>query len=272
MVASYKEVPAYMPSSASIIDRKNPAATSGLFQLDTAAAGYPSYGDSSGAIFDGRTFGQSASTYPYRPSLLQSKYKLEPYRSGALDFEVSSVLKGAKRGKLIDIGAAFATNIIIHELGHDIVADHVGAKGSSLGFLQSKNGQFFFASSTVQSIDASSRLSYHMGGEFAADFTFEYALDSYRAEPTLYNRSLMFFSGTEMLWYSLYAFYLSSGNDNLDPIAVTRYGGVSREAFLSVAIAKTVMNAYRIYSGKDTIIPHFMIDDDAVTLNLTMAF
>ncbi|MDO8302924.1 MAG: hypothetical protein Q7T18_06770 [Sedimentisphaerales bacterium] len=254
------------------LDGKNTAGVSGAFLLDTDTTGGPFYETSQGSILNRRTFGQTVSAYPYSPSILQNKYKLESYRSGAFDFEFSSVLKGAMKGHIIDIGTAFATNVIIHELGHDIMADHVGAEGSSLSFLQSKNGQFFFASSTVQSIDASARLPYSMGGEFAADFTFEYALSSYRTDPTLYNKSLMFFSGTEMLWYSIYAFYLSEGNDNLDPIAITRYSGISKEAVLSVALAKTIMNAYRIYSGKDTVIPHFMVTDDSVTLNLTVAF
>lgn len=271
MVASYEEAPAGTISSRSI-GKNGPAAESGVFLTDSAAGGARSDGFSSAPVFNNRTFDQSVSAYPYVPSNLQNSYKLEPYRSGAFDFEFTSVLKGARRGKVVDIGAAFATNVLVHELGHAIVADYVGADGSTLGFLQSKDGQFFFASSTVRSIDADSRLPYYMGGEFATDFTFEYALGSYRKDPTLYNRSLMFFSGTEMLWYSLYAFYLSGGNDNLDPIAVTKYGGVSREAVLSVALAKTVMNAYRIYSGKDTVIPHFMVDNDSVTLNLTMAF
>jgi len=272
MVASYNEAPAYEPSSHPFIDRKNTAFESGLFQLDTAAAYGPSDGFGPAPAFNDRSFGQTIPAYHYGPSALQDGNTLEQYRSGAFDFEFSSVLKGAAKGRVFDIGAAFATNVIIHELGHDIVADYVGAEGSSLGFLQSKNGQFFLASSTVRTIDASARLPYSMGGEFAADFTFEYALSSYRTNPTLYNKSLMFFSGTEMLWYSIYAFYLSSGHDNLDPIAITRYGGISRETVLSVALAKTIMNAYRIYTGEDTVIPHFTVSDDSVTLNLTIAF
>jgi len=264
MIASYSEAPEYRPLPHSPKDDITPAVTSNIFQLEAKKMEDEQSGRS--------IFTRNVSNSSDAPFGLKSKYSLEPYRSGAFDFELSEVLKGARRGHFVDIGTAFATNVIIHELGHDIVADHVGAQGSHLSFLQSKNGQFFFASSTVQSIDATARLPYSMGGEFASDFTFEYALGSYRKDPTLYNRSLMFFSGTEMLWYSLYAFYLSSGNDNLDPIAVTKYGGVSREAVLGVALAKTAMNAYRIYSGKDTVVPHFTITDDSVTLNLTMAF
>jgi hypothetical protein len=110
-----------------------------------------------------------------------------------------------------------------------------------------------------------------MGWEFAADLTFEYALDSYRRKQTLYNKSLMFFSGTDLLWYSLYAFYLFDGQEELDPIAVTKYNNVSQVAVLSMALAKTIINAYRIYSGEDKVVPHFLVDRDSVTLSFRVA-
>ena len=206
------------------------------------------------------------------PSFQRNELKPEAYTSAAFDMEFSSVLKGTTKGRLADVGAAFATNVVLHELGHDIVADHVGAMGSSLDFLTSKDGQFFMASSSVDTIDSDKKLSYHMGGEWAADMTFEYALESYRNDPNLYNKSLMFFSGTDLLWYSIYAFYLSDGHEELDPIAITKTANISEETLISVAIAKTVINAYRVYSGSDRVIPYFSVDDDAVTLNFGITF
>lgn len=219
----------------------------------------------------------SQSRFLLRPAerstrFLKHRFQLKPYTSAAFDFEFSSVFKGATSGGFTDVGAALATQVVLHELGHDIVADRVGATGSRLNFLTSKNGQFFMASSTVQSIEDRSRLPYNMGGEWAADLTFEYALESYRSNPSIYNKSLMFFSGTDMLWYSLYAFYLSDKHEELDPIAVTKYNNISQEAVLSVALAKTVINAYRIYSGNDKIIPHFTVERESVTLNFKVAF
>ena len=206
------------------------------------------------------------------PRFQRHELKTETHTSAAFDMEFSSVLKGTAKGRLTDVGTAFATNVLLHELGHDIVADHVGATGSSLGFLTSKDGQFFMASSHVDTIDNDKRLAYNMGGEWAADMTFEYALESYRNDPNLYNKSLMFFSGTDLLWYSIYAFYLSDGHEELDPIAITRNNNISEETVLSVAIAKTVINAYRVYSGSDKVIPYFSVDNDAVTLNFKVTF
>jgi hypothetical protein len=209
----------------------------------------------------------------YRPSHFDKNgHKPKTYTSAALDFEFSSVIEGTKSGRLIDVSAAFVTQVVLHEIGHDIMADHISAEGSSLSFLTSRDGQFFLALSTVEAIEDHSRLPYNMGGEFAADLTFEYALNSYRGNPTLYNKSLMFFSGTDLLWYSLYAFYLSDGHEALDPVAITRYNGISKEAVLSVAVAKTIINAYRIYTGEDKVVPHFLVDNDSVTLNFRVPF
>ncbi len=153
-----------------------------------------------------------------------------------------------------------------------MVADYVGAESNSLAYLVSKDGQFFLGLSSVSGIDSRSRLPYSMGGEVAADFSFEYALSSYRRNPTLYNRALMLFSGTDLLRYTIYAFLLSDEHDALDPIAVTKYSGASKEALLSVAVVKTMLNAYRIYSGNDAVIPYFMVDRESATLMFRIVF
>jgi len=198
--------------------------------------------------------------------------RYRPLTKGAYDFEFSSVHKDAHSSKFKLVGAAFATNVVLHELGHHIIADYVEAKGSKLNFLKSKDGQFFLASSTVKAIDEESRLSYNMGGEWAADKTFEYALNRYRNRPNIYNKALMFFSGTDLFWYTLYSFYLSDGHKALDPIAITTYNNISKEAVLLVALSKTLLNAYRIYSGTDRVVPSFGIDKNSVSVNLRMVF
>lgn len=201
------------------------------------------------------------------------RLKAHEYRSESMDFEFSSIVGDANNTKgVAQIGAAFMTNVVLHEMGHDVIADYVEAEGSGLSFFRVRDGQFFLASSTVQSIDTKSRLPYNMGGEFAADMTFEYALKSYRENPSLYNRSLMFFSGTDFLLYSVYSYYLSEGHNHLDPIAVTEYGGISKDVVLSVALAKTLMNAYRIYSGEDRFIPYFTVDKYSAVFNVKTLF
>jgi len=195
-----------------------------------------------------------------------------PHRSSSMDFELASVVKGSMGRGIVDIGAAVVTQVVLHEAGHYAVADYVDAEGNSLAFLTSRDGQFFLGSSTVTAIDDRSRLPYSMGGEVAADFTFEYALASYRRHPTLYNKALMFLSGTDLLRYTIYAYFISDGHDHLDPIAITKYGGVSKEALITTAVLKSVLNGYRIHSGHDTVIPYFTVDQESASLIFKVVF
>jgi hypothetical protein len=160
---------------------------------------------------------------------------------------------------VLQIGAAFFTNLAAHEFGHEVVAHYVGAEGSRLNFFNEQDGNFFLGTSSVEKIDNKSKLPYTMGGEFFADLTFEHALQDYRQKPNAYNRSLLVYSGTDFLWYCFYAFYLSNDNPAYDPITISQETGISREMLFSIALAKTLLNAYRIYSGQDKVIPYFTV-------------
>lgn len=168
--------------------------------------------------------------------------------------------------------SAFLTNFFVHEMGHVVVGDHVGAEGMKLKFLTTRNGKFFLGSNTVGEIDPDSMLPYVMGGAWATDYTFEYALQSYRTDPNVYNRSLLLFSGMEFLWYSLYSFYLSEGHGHYDPVSVSRETGISKDIIFLAALVKTAINAYRVHSGNDTVIPHFTVDRHSAVLNLRVNF
>ncbi len=218
---------------------------------------------------------ENRSRYSINERLLNSqpiKPNPVPTTSKALDFEFNAVLKGSFGMGAIDVAAAYFTEIMIHEIGHDVIADYVGAKGSSLTFFTNEEDQFFIGKSTVDWIDTNSRASYNMAGAFAADLTFEYALRRYREAPTLYNKALMLFSGTDFLRNTLYAFYISDGHDHHDANAVTKYSAISKETVLFTAVAKTLINAHRMHSGSDKFIPYFTLGKDSVTLNLAMSF
>jgi hypothetical protein len=174
--------------------------------------------------------------------------------------------------EIAQIGAAFLTNLAFHELGHAAVADYAGASGNELNFFAKDGDKFFLGTSHVDDIDDRSMLSYTMGGEFFADITFEHALRSYRENPSLYKQSLLFFSGTDFLWYCLYAFYLTDEHSSHDPIAISKQTGISRDALFSVALAKTIANAYRVYSGTDRVVPYFTVDRYSASLNVAIPF
>ncbi|HLC18691.1 MAG TPA: hypothetical protein VJM57_06740 [Thermodesulfobacteriota bacterium] len=194
------------------------------------------------------------------------------FKSRIPDMEFSSMIGGLSRGELPQVGLALATSFLLHELGHVVVADYVGARGVNLDFFTSRNGNFFIGHASYESMNRGSELPFSMAGEFAADMTFEYALQSYRKEPTLYNKSLLFFSGTDFLRYCAYSFYMTEGDGHYDPVAVSRETGISRDMIFSLALAKTAVNAYRVYSGNDWAIPYFTVDRYSATFNVQVNF
>ena len=193
-------------------------------------------------------------------------------KSSALDLEFSSIIDGARQGEAVQITAAFLTTFAAHELGHAVVADYVGAGGARMNFLTTQNGNFFLGSTTYNRLNDEEKLPLSMGGAVASDITFEHALQSYRKNPNLYNKSLLFFSGMDFLWYSAYAFYLSDGHSYYDPVAVSEQSGLSKNAIFSIALAKAVTNAYRVYSGQDRVIPYFTVDKTTAMLNIGISF
>jgi len=175
-------------------------------------------------------------------------------------------------GDVVMMGAAFLTNLAVHEVGHEIVAHYVGAEGSRVNFFQKEGGDFFLGTSSVEKIDKRSEVPYKMGGEFFADLTFEHALRDYRKSPNTYNKSLLVASGTDFLWYCFYAFYLSSGNPSYDPVGIVNESEISRDMLFSVVLAKTLLNAYRVYSGQDKVVPYFKIDRYSASVNVMIPF
>ncbi len=173
---------------------------------------------------------------------------------------------------VVQMGAAFLTNLFLHEFGHEVVANYVGATGTRLEFFKREDEQFFLGTSTVETIDDNSMLPYAMGGEFFADIAFEHALQSYRKKPSTFNKSLMLASGSDFLWYCVYAYYLSDGHQNFDPVHVREETGLSENTIFSIIAAKTVINAYRAYSGEDIIIPYFSVDKYSASLNIIIPF
>ncbi len=167
---------------------------------------------------------------------------------------------------------AYITHIVIHETGHAAIANHVGADGISMEFLTNSGGNFFLGMSNVTSIDEDSILPYSVGGEFAANLTFEYALQDFRREPSLFNKSLLLFSGTDFLMYSLYAFYMTDGNPSYDPIIISETTGLSKDVVFSAALLQTILNAQRLYSGHDRIIPYITLDRYSAIFNLKLIF
>ncbi|HZX47825.1 MAG TPA: hypothetical protein VFF47_01245 [Nitrospirota bacterium] len=171
------------------------------------------------------------------------------------------------------IGLAFLTNLGIHETGHYVIANQAGAEGNTLNFFTKDKNSFFLGLSTVTKIDSKSKPGYHLAGEVASNYTFELALRKYRENNTTYNRALMFFSMTDFLWYTTYAFYVAPyQNGKFDPIGISNTTGIDREKIFLVALAHTSLNALRVYSGEDRVIPYYMLDRHFIGFGIKVPF
>jgi hypothetical protein len=173
----------------------------------------------------------------------------------------------------LEIGLAFVTNLAIHESGHHLIAEGVGASESRLKFFSQENGSFFLGLSTATNLPEESVLPYKLGGEIASSYTFELALQNYRHRPTTYNTALLAFSGTDFFSYTVFAFYLAPEEDpRYDPVGIREATGFSRGTLLLAASAQVATNLYRVWSGSDTLAPSFAYDRRSASLNLTYRF
>lgn len=173
---------------------------------------------------------------------------------------------------LASIGSAYTMHIFLHEMGHQIVADDVGAISHRMNFFTSKNGTFYPGVSLYQSIPEESKLPYAAGGERMAGYTFEYALQSYRNNPTTFNKALMFFSNVDFFAYTLMANYVYPDNDMYDPTIIREETGMSKGMLLSFATAKMLLNAYRIFDEDFPFVPVIKVDKDSAFFMLRFDF
>jgi hypothetical protein len=173
-------------------------------------------------------------------------------------YDLKSTLKD-----ISSISAAYSTHLFLHELGHQIVADEVGAKNHSIQFFTTKDGKFYPGLSTYQNIPKDSKLPYATGGERMAGVTFEYALSSYRKNPNTFNKALLFFSNFDFLIYTLMGNYIEPHNDMYDPNLIRAETDCSKETLLGLVALKSLINTYRIFHEDINIIPVVDVDKHA---------
>lgn len=170
------------------------------------------------------------------------------------------------------IGAAYATHLYLHEMGHQVVAEEVGADSPQISFFTQKGGKFYPGLSTYKNIPDESRLPYAVGGDRMAGYTFEYALQSYRREPTTYNKALMVFSCADFLFYTLLANYVNPDNDSYDPNLIRAETGCSKEVLLGLVLTKSLLNAYRVMNPDAHFFPMIWVDKRSAALLLCFRF
>lgn len=170
-------------------------------------------------------------------------------------------------------GAAYLTHVAAHEMGHNALGHMAGGRDVRMDFFQARNGGFFVGVSSASELDPESVLPFRAAGIAASNHTFNIALSGYRAHPTTFNKALLFFSGTDFLWYSVWAFYIKGSDDpSYDPVGIAQETGLSSEAVLSVALVQTALNAFRAYSGDDTYIPYVSVNERRMDAGVRVRF
>ena len=170
------------------------------------------------------------------------------------------------------IGAAYTTHLFLHEMGHQVIADEVGAESPKMSFFTRSGGTFYPGLSTYKNIPEKSKLPYAVGGERMAGLTFDYALKSYRHKATTYNKALMFFSCADFFAYTLLANYVNTDNDMYDPYLIREETGCSKGLLLSLVTAKSLINAYRVINPDANFAPVIWVDKSSAALLLRFPF
>jgi hypothetical protein len=175
-------------------------------------------------------------------------------------------------GDVASIGAAYTTHLFLHEMGHQVVAEQVGAVAPQMGFFAQRGGRLYPGLSTYKEIPEESKLPYGVGGERMAGVTFEYALQSYRHGPTTFNKALLFFSCADFLVYTLLGNYVHPDDDMYDPNLVREETGCSKEMLLSLVMAKSLLNTYRVMHPAANFSPMIWVDKQSAALLFRLSF
>ncbi|MDJ0784992.1 MAG: hypothetical protein QNJ22_23700 [Desulfosarcinaceae bacterium] len=173
---------------------------------------------------------------------------------------------------LVDIGMAYMTHLYFHELGHQVIADEVGADNHQIQFLKQEKGQYYLGLSTYDRIPDKSKLAYAVGGDRMTGLTFEYALSSYREKPTTFNKSLLFFTTVDFVGYTLLSNYVHSTDNMYDPNLIREETGMSKELLLGMVATKALVNTYRLVSGSDRLTPEIRTDTHRAAFVLNYHF
>ncbi|MFQ5598257.1 MAG: hypothetical protein ACE5GK_09430 [Nitrospiria bacterium] len=208
-----------------------------------------------------------------RPQNIHKKYLLVGGMALLLGFGLNAKTHAMGFGDLLQGSAAFLTHMVTHETGHHLVANMVDGEDVRMDFFKSQGGNFFLGLSSARGIAPESILPFRAAGVVASNHLFNMALVNYRRTATTYNKALLFFSGTDFLWYSVWSFYIKgSNNPSYDPVGIAQETGLSHHAITGAAFLHTAINFYRAYSGNDTLVPYFTLDDERANFGVSVHF
>lgn len=155
--------------------------------------------------------------------------------------------------------AGCATSGVAHEFGHYAVASQVGAGKNRMYFLKNDEGSFFFGLNKVEKINKRDKPQHTMAGVAATSYLFEITLESDRRNPSWYKKGVMVCAGSDLLRYAVFT-RLVKENKYYDPTAFSRQTGLSMDWIIGIGATQTLINFFRYKSGRDALIPNFIID------------
>lgn len=189
---------------------------------------------------------------------------------------IASIPRWTRAMELKDVvlvGAAYGTHLFLHDYGHRVVAEEVGADPPKMHFFGVKHGALYTVLFAYKSsMPEESKLPLAAGGYWMEGYTFEFALQSYHLEPTTYNKALMVFSCVNFLAYTWLANYAHPESNMYDPNLIRTEIGLSKGAMLSFVTTKTALNAYRIFNPKAKLIPWIRLDKTSAALMIGIQF
>jgi len=176
-------------------------------------------------------------------------------------------------GDFLQGGAAFLTHVAVHESGHHVVAEMVEGQDVKIEFFQKKGNDFFIGLASARGIKTESILPFRVAGLVASSHLYNVSLSAYRSAPSTYNKALLFFSGSDFLWYSIWSFYIQKTDDpSYDPVGLAQETGFSQDAIVGAALLQTAINFYRASSGDDTVVPYMTLNDESLGFGVSVLF
>lgn len=169
------------------------------------------------------------------------------------------------------IGVAYITNVFLHEVGHQVVANDVDADSPKMSFLTHRNGKFYPGLFTCKDVSKESILPLAAGGERMTNFTFEYALESYRHKPTTFNKGLLFFACTDFLINTIRG-NIHHEDDTFDSNIIRAETGLKKGELLWLAMVKSLINTYRVFNRDANFTPIIQVDRDSAALMICFHF
>jgi len=146
----------------------------------------------------------------------------------------------------VDIALAYGTHIAVHESGHYVYARYHNMNPHIKFFKDGYTGQV-----VCDNVSENRQFGLGISGELASSALFEIALNSYKNNKTIYNKSLIYITNYYFLLYTSYSFLFDDKNKANDPVRVRKALNISEIELFSIVLFDTWFNHKRIHGDSN---------------------